>query len=194
MILLLLSLQFVWHIEIDGAGIYQGEVRALLREQNIHPGVLRASIDTQALCDALLYRLPHIAWARAQVRGVTLQIDITQGIPTPKIESSGAVGNIIAAQDGVIVHIDVYSGTAAVKAGDTIRAGDVLIYGRERNSLDGEVRSVHARGTVMAQVYLQAEADLPAFETRSNPTGNMALQRVFASPWVSYALDGARII
>ena len=187
---LTLSLQFIWHIDIRGASIYQGEVRALLREEGIRPGLFRASVNTSALCDALLYRLPRIAWARAKVRGVTLEIDITQGVPVPETDAA-AIGNIIADRDGIITHIDVYSGTAAVKAGDTVRTGDVLIYGRERSALDGAIVPVHARGAVYAVFFPQAEATLSMNESVTLPTGSTAVQPSFACPWMRLTLTDA---
>lgn len=180
---LLIALQFVWRIEISGAGVYLGEVRALLREEGVTPGILRRAVDVQKLCDAIAYRLPRIAWARAQVRGVTLYLDITRGVPMPALESGGAAGDVVAACDGVIDSIQVYSGTAAVKAGDTVRAGQVLIYGRER-ATDESAVPVPARGRVTGRVWRQAQAALSAVQTDSAPTGRNARQTVVAMPWL----------
>lgn len=121
------SLQFVWRIDISGAGAYAGEVRQYLHAQGLRPGRLKSAIQTSQICDDLLYRLPRIAWVRARIQGVTLRIEITQGVPMPSGISQTAAGNIVAVCDGVIAHIDVYAGEAAVSAGDTVREGDVLI-------------------------------------------------------------------
>lgn len=180
--LLLGTLRFVWHVEISGAGIYLGEVRSFLAERSIGPGVPKSAVDIQALCDALLYRLPRVTWVRAEIRGLTLHIDITQGTPSPTLEASDGNGSIVAACDGVIEEIRVYSGTAAVKPGDTVRAGDVLIQGWERGSNETLV-PVRARGTVRARVWYSAQATAPAAEIISLPTGNIAQRQAIRSPW-----------
>ncbi len=180
--LLLGALRFVWHVEISGAGIYLGEVRSFLAEQRIVPGIPKSAVNIQALCDALLYRLPRVTWVRAEIRGLTLHVDITQGTPAPTLESNDGNGSIVAARDGVIEEIRVYSGTAAVKPGDTVRAGDVLIQGWEHGS-DDTPMPVRARGTVRARVWYSAQATAPAAEIISLPTGNIAQRQAISSPW-----------
>ncbi|MBQ7455321.1 MAG: sporulation protein YqfD [Clostridia bacterium] len=183
-----LAMQFVWRMEIIGAGVYAGEVRTLLREQEIGPGVFRAAVDTRALCEALLDRLPRVAWVRVRVSGVTLVIDVTQGVPSPALESTGNSGDIVADRDGVIRHIDVYSGTAAVRTGQTVRKGDLLIRGEEKSSLDGATVPVRARGNITADEWVQASAAVSLLEIQSVPTGNSATQTLLGTPWGSLAL------
>lgn len=183
---LLSMLRFVWHIEISGAGIYSGEVRSFLAEQHIAPGIPKSAVDIQALCDALLYRLPRVTWVRAEMRGLTLHVDITQGTPLPALESDDGSGSIIAVRDGVVDEIRVFSGTAAVKVGDTVRAGDVLIYGWERGSNEAQV-PVRARGVVRARIWYRAQATAPLTETLSIPTGNTVQRQRIVSPWFAYS-------
>ena len=178
-VLLLLSLQFIWHIKITGAGVYRGEVLSFLREKQIGVGCLRRDLDLQALCNELLYRLPRVAWVRAKTTGVTLHVDITQGVPMPAVEPYGGPGDIVAARDGVIERIDVYEGKAAAKAGDTVRAGDVLIRGLENSAGRGAAREVRARGHVYARTWVQAQAVASLCETLSIPTGRSSLVRRF---------------
>ena len=181
---LMLLMQHIWEIEITGAGIYQGEAASYLREANIRPGIRKSAVDTQKLCDGLLYRLPQIAWVRAEIRGTRLCIDIVTGIPAPKVISAdSAVGNIVAASDGIVERIDVFSGTARVKPGATVKKGDVLIEGKERSSYGDVYRPVTARGRVIARVWLHAEAAVSAVALQSTPTGSAARQFSLCSPW-----------
>ena len=179
--LIIFSLQFIWHIEITGAGVYLGEVRSYLREASIAPGTRRSEMDLDIVCKELTWRLPQVAWVRARHQGLTLRIEITQGTPSPVIENQGGNGHLIAAQDGVIQSIAVYAGTAAVKVGDTVRAGDVLIYGHERAGNETLV-PVRARGSVIARTFVTASAAASADGFTVERTGNSAQHYAIASP------------
>ena len=181
-----IAMQFIWRIDIRGAGAYIGEVRAFLQEENIHPGRSMESIQLKEISEKLTYRLPRVAWVRASFKGLTLSIDVTQGVPMPDIESAGGNGHLLAAQDGVIESIAVYAGTPAVRAGDTVQAGDILIYGHERGS--GEtLTSVRARGEVIARTYVTESAAISAASYQSHRTGNCAKQIYFQFPFFSFS-------
>ena len=64
LLVLSLSLQLIWRVEIISGGIYSGEVRSLLAEHHIRPGLPRSAVSTDDLRDALTARLPHAAWVR----------------------------------------------------------------------------------------------------------------------------------
>lgn len=187
---LITLMQYVWEVRITNAGVYRGEVARYLEEQDIRPGVRKADIDTQALCDGLLYRLPQVAWVRAEIEGMRLNVTLVPGVPAPElISDADAPGDLVAAHDGIIQQISVFSGTAAVKPGDTVRAGDVLIQGKEKSDYGGAYHEVAARGQVKARVWLRAEAAVSATETVSIPTGRITAQCVLCCPWASYCRE-----
>ncbi len=188
---LVFSLQFVWQIQIDGAGIYSGEVQQYLKEEHIRPGISKRKIDLRSISDGLLYRLPRIAWATAEIQGISLRISVIPGIPAPDLSASigGRPCDIVAACDGIIQRIDVYAGTAAVKPGDTVKRGQVLIRGRERGAGDESDHAVPARGQALAHTWLHAQAAVSAAETLSIPTGRTAAQKCLRTPWHTYSMD-----
>ena len=185
---LIVSLQFIWSVRVTGAGIYQGEVNAWLRENGIHAGILRAGLQPGALSDSLMYRLPRIAWARVSIEGTALRIDVTVGMPQPD-RSAAARGDIVAACDGVIRSVEVYAGTPLVKPGQTVTAGQVLIRGEERGRLDAGHTPVRAQGKVLARCWRSAEAAVPAEEIKSIPTGRQTSAARFMTPWFSWPRD-----
>lgn len=190
LLLLSLSMQFIWRVEINGAGAYIGEVRAFLQEENIRAGQLMESVDLKFLAEKLTYRLPKVAWVRASFKGLTLSIDVTQGVPMPPIETEGGNGSIVAARDGVIENIQVYAGTAAVKSGDTVKKGDVLIYGYERGSNELLI-PVRARGKAIARAYVKASASVSSASYQTYRTGNTASQLYFHLQGFSFTLSDA---
>lgn len=186
-ILLVFSLQFVWRIEIIGAGSYIGEVRAYLAQAGIHTGMRRSDIDITTLCDALTWRLPQVAWVRAEHQGLALLIEITQGIPQPGVEDVGTTGNIIAGRDGIIESLSVYAGTPAVKIGDTVKRGDLLISGYEKRE-SGVTVPVRARGTVKARTYVSESAVLAGSSYRSERTGRSTSRISVCLPYFRFSL------
>ena len=180
-----LFLQFIWNIRITGAGIYRGEVNQWLQEQKINAGILKKDIDLTDLCEALLYRLPRITWVRARIQGVTLTIDITEGVSLPETVLSDKKGNIVASCDGVIQTVEVFSGTAAVKPGDSVLKGQVLIKGEERSGADLANKTVQAKGKVTARIWRSADALITASEYISLPTGQTWHSRNISTPWFS---------
>ena len=164
-------LQFIWSIEIVNGGRYTGEIRAYLRENGICPGILKHSIQLQQFSDGLLHRLPGVAWARCRIAGNALRIDITPEVTAPKETNPDHPGNIVAECDGIVERIAVFSGKAAVRPGDAVKAGDVLIYGLERADYNGAERTVHARGHVKARMWRSADALMETTEIVSTPTG-----------------------
>ncbi len=184
-IVMVIALQFVWHINILDAGAYEGDIRAYLEEAGIKPGMLRSKIDIEALNAALEYRYPETAWVKTAFRGADLTIRMIQGVPVPKVVTQGDPNDIIASQSGIIVSIEPYQGTPQVQLGDLVKKGQVLIKGEERAGTDGETKRVKARGKIMAKVWLGASVRLPLFETVSIPTGLEEAYEAIETPFVT---------
>lgn len=183
-----LSMQYIWEIDYASAGQYTGEIRTYLLEKRITPGVIKNTIDIKQIETDLLQRFPHIAWIHVYMRGQTLIINLTQGVQVPADPYENKIGNIVALYDGVVEAIHVYAGKAAVAPGDTVRAGDVLIYGQER-SKDGQLVSVHANGSVILRTWKKATAAIPMVQYSSKRTGLQQSQRVITIPGCSLAWE-----
>jgi len=175
----LYALSHIWYISIEGAGPYKGEVRTYLREEGIHVGMTRSQIDIDTLCSELSLRLPNVAWVHAEHRGLALAIDVTLGTPAPQLEDEA--GNIVAKCDGIIKSISVYAGTPAVAVGDTVQAGDVLIYGYERRENETDM-PVHAQGKILAHTYIQESAIVSGEFYHSERTGRAETRYVITLP------------
>ncbi|MDD3335902.1 MAG: sporulation protein YqfD [Eubacteriales bacterium] len=178
------SMQFIWRVEINGAGSYQAELTAYLLEAGVKPGVLKASLNAAELEKKLTYRYPSIAWFHVYVYNITVVVDCTQGVEAPELPS-GVPGDIVASRDGVIDSIHVFAGTAMVKAGDIVRQGQVLIRGQER-SRDEQLVDVAARGVALARCWRTATVELPIYDISSEETGASTTMVQLCSPWLCY--------
>ena len=176
-------LQFIWRIEVTGAGIYTGEINRYLLENHIQTGIFKRSLQTEKICNDLMYLLPKLTWVRTSVQGTTLRIEATQGTSLAGTAVGLQTGDLVASQDGIIAKIDVFSGTACVKRGDTVRKGDVLIRGEEAGIYHESKAAVHAAGRVMARVWKQESADISMRAMESHETGRTVTAVNIATPW-----------
>ena len=175
--------QFVWRVEINGAGPYRADIAAYLTEAGYVPGAQRDALDATALERSLTLRYPEVAWFHAYVSNVTLVVDVTRGVPMPDLPSARP-GDVVALRDGIVDSVRVYAGTAAVEAGDAVRAGQVLIRGEERGA-DGAVVPVAARGAVIARCWLAHTVEMSLLEIQSEETGREAAVQQIETPWFS---------
>lgn len=188
MALLFFASGFVWQVRVENAGAYEGEVRAFLTEMGVYPGVRRARVDLNALREKLEWRLPRVQWVRAEWTGAALTVRLEEGVPPPDVETAGRPGDVVAAEDGLLLRLTVYAGTPAAKAGDFVRAGQTLIRGEERGE-NGETVAVKARGEAVARVWVAVKRRLPVWEWRSIPTGRVFRRQTFSTPFFSFSPD-----
>lgn len=186
--LLIFAMGFVWHIEIENAGMYEGEVRLFLNETGVHPGLRRSEIDLTDLRQKLEWRLPRVKWVRTEWAGVTLRIRLEEGVPPPGVSSAGLPGDVVAAEDGVLLRLTCYAGTPLCKEGDLVRAGQILIRGEEKG-MDGQTVAVKAQGAAIARVWVSTRMQTPMTEYETVPTGRMYNRRVIALPFLHWSFQ-----
>ena len=138
------------------------------------PGVSAWDVDRALLRSRIISAVPEASYVAVKRKGVQLAVEVSQAVQPPVTYDIGAARDICALYDGVVRRVDVYAGTAAVKPGDTVRRGDVLIYGHERGS-DGIAAPVAAEGVVMARIWRKAQAQEPVFDEMPVPTGRQSV-------------------
>lgn len=179
------SMQFVWRVEVVQAGKYAGEVRLFLAEKGIRPGILIKNVDTAQMQEELLWRLPRVKWVWVKQEGTVLSIRLEEGVEAERMED--APGPVVAGQDGILERLTVFSGTPAVKEGDSVKKGQVLILGEE--GPDGEKTPVRARGEAVALVQVQSSVRLPTRELMTFPTGRKMERWLFQTPLGVYTFQ-----
>lgn len=182
--LLLIASRFVWLIRLEGAGAYQADIAAYLAQEGYRAGMSKTQVDAPTLALLLQRRYPKVAWFRVYVRNVTLVVECTQGEPAPPLPGTEPA-DLTAARDGVIESLQVYAGTAAVRPGDLVRKGQVLIRGVER-SKDGEEVPVCARGQVLARCWTELTVQVPLQEILTRETGRVTRRESLCTPWLCW--------
>ena len=181
LLLLLAGSRKIWRVEVVGAGPYQADIAAYLAEEGVRPGMQRAGFDAAAWEEKLTWRYPETAWFHVYVSGMTLRVECTQGHPMPEL-ASGQPGDLVAGRDGVVETIEVFAGTAAVRPGDVVCKGQVLIYGQERGR-DESVNAVQARGSVTARCWRTVRVRVPLEKVESWETGRETAATLLCTPW-----------
>jgi len=182
LLLMVLGTQVMWAIDVVDAGTYEADIRIAIDEMGIRAPMLRRRISLGALRDALEWRYPKIAWIECGWRGMVLQIRVVEGVPPDGREAVDGTCDVVASRDGIVSGIVTRAGTPAVKPGDLVRKGQVLIRGEERTS-GGETKPVTAQGSVYARVWDAASVKMPVREVMTVYTGRQQQSLTIRTPW-----------
>ena len=158
-IIFVLSFGRVWDVRVDGnERLTDRQIESYLAEQGLEIGKRWRKIDKNALENSILGENSDVAWISVNRRGTVAYVRLIESENILTGEESGSLySNIVARCDGVIEEITVRSGAAAVKVGDVVRAGDVLISGVVENE-NGTV-FCRADGIVRASCVTELSAE-----------------------------------
>lgn len=170
---------FVWQIDIDGNRKYTDAlILQALAQMDVKTGCRKSEIDLPKIEEELRIMYNEITWVSASIAGTKLQIELREG--DLKISGSSGGGqtgnvkrvenrennpktqngesetdlpaNLVADEDAIITNLVVRRGTVAVRYGDEVKKGDVLI--------EGKVYIYNEDETLKKVDYLTAEGDL----------------------------------
>lgn len=170
---LCLSSMFIWNVEVKGAEhIPEEEIIGRLKELGCGVGSFIPSINFYVLCNNYLASTGDVSWISVNMRGTVAYVELRERVLPEQIEKSDVPANIVAAADGIVQRIEVFSGTAAVKPGDPVVKGQLLISGVLDSQSVG-FSAVRAQGKVIAQTAALLEVNIPLEITEKVLTGNV---------------------
>ena len=140
MIILLLSFNFLWKIEINGNDrISTVILEDFLKEKNITYGMPLNKIPLEKLEKEIRKKFLEITWVSVSIDGTTLEIWLKEN-DTAIINDNSISTDIICNKKGKIDSILVRQGTGCVKVGDEVEKNTVLIKGSmEIKNEDGTI-------------------------------------------------------
>ena len=170
---------FVWQIDIVGNRKYTDAlILQALAQMDVKTGCRKSEIDLPEIEEELRIMYNEITWVSASITGTKLQIELREG--DLKISGSSGGGqtgnvkrvenrennpktqngesetdlpaNLVADEDAIITNLVVRRGTVAVRYGDEVKKGDVLI--------EGKVYIYNEDETLKKVDYLTAEGDV----------------------------------
>lgn len=143
---------FIWNITVTGTDrIKDSQIIEYLAQNGIEIGKRWAATDKENLEFAVLADFKDISWISINRFGSTAAIEINETVPAPNIVDNKEITNIVAKKDGVIMHITALAGMPAVKSGEAVTKGDLLISGAYAGETQKYNHFTHARGTAFAK-------------------------------------------
>ena len=187
-----LCLGRIWIIDVSFTGdAPQLGDRTLFTEainaMGIVPGHSR-DIDTERLSGELAAGAEGYSYVAARLEGIRLLVEAAPEVPAPEVYDLSDAHSLYADRSGIVCRVNVESGEACVKPGDTIARGQLLVRGVERASKE-ETRPIAARGEVVIRAWFEGAAEGRADATRILYTGRQSAASTLETPWGSIAIN-----
>lgn len=168
----------IWRIEVVGnSAIGEETILEYLKKDGITYGVDRDSIDNDRLELALRQDFEQVIWASVYEKGTKLVVCIQEKLAIEKETSipQNPCTDLSADCDAKIYSIITRNGEPLVKAGDHVKAGDILVCGRQEILDDnGEVKEYYyqsADADIIGMVSLPYENRIPLRRVVNEQTG-----------------------
>lgn len=144
---------FIWNIEVSGyENISKQDVLKALEAEGLKTGTYKGKLNTTEIINGIRLKRNDIAWIGITIKGTNAKVEIKETTEAPQIIDADEYCNIIAQKEGMITKINAQNGTAAVKVGDIVKTGDVLVNGYLEGKYTG-IRYVHAIADIEAKVW-----------------------------------------
>lgn len=159
-VIILLSGSVLWDIRITGnTGVSDARIREELSAVGFEIGSSLADVDTDEIENRLLMTSDDIAWMSINLRGTVAHVEVVEKKQKPEKPPSSPA-NLVAAKNGLIVSMEIYSGLSVVQVGDIVTKGELLVSGiYDSASVGYRLRS--ASGSVFARTEDTIIIDVP---------------------------------
>lgn len=145
--------RYLWRIEVEGNSYYSAKtIIEFVESLDVSFGTKTSDISCFYIETALRKEFDKITWVSADIDGSRLLINIKENEDTQFTYGEEEPCDIVASKDGVVSSIITRSGTPIVKAGDEVKAGDVLV--------TSKVDSLNESGESFGVKYIAADADI----------------------------------
>lgn len=156
---------FIWNITVVGNNTLEtSKIVDYLAQNGFKTGVRWSDTDKENLEFSVMADFDDIAWISINRFGCLAQVEIRETTPKPQIENNNIITNVTADKDGVIVKVTALGGWPAVKAGDAVTKGDLLISGvYEASETENPQKNHYARahGNVIAKTDYEITVNIP---------------------------------
>lgn len=144
---------FVWDIKIYGnSKVTNEEILQVLKSQNISVGGVYNSSNLENIETKLTNSIDSISLCSVIKKGTSIIVNIKEKLEIEEINSINATDDIVATDNLTIVDLDVVSGTALKKIGDSVKAGETIVASYILNS-QGKKISCKANARIKAKTW-----------------------------------------
>ena len=158
-LLIFISSQFVWNIEITGnEKISKAEIMAELEKSGLKVGAKKTNVDVAEVINEVRLNRGDISWIGIDLKGTNAIVEVVEALEKPNVIDYEDYCNIISDKEGIITKINVQNGTPLVKPGDVVREGTMLVGGYLEGKYTG-MRYVHSMAEIEAKVWYTAKKE-----------------------------------
>ena len=158
-----ISSDVVWDVRIEGgSSAYDEEIIADLASCGFRIGTRWSDTDLSEVENQLLAKSSTVGWVNVNRRGTVAYVSILEK-EVHEQEVKDGYSNVVAGCDAVIEEITVVCGVACVKAGDSVKKGDLLISGVLPQEQGGGF--CYAEGEVLGRVSESASVIVDEYRT-----------------------------
>lgn len=170
----------IWVVQVEAdAPVEESAILAAVEAQGVYPGCRIQNIDMRLLRLHALSDLEDMVYVSVNPSGCVARVTVNKREPAPSIQDFHAhFSNLVAEMDGRILSTEIYSGQAAVHAGDGVAAGTLLVSGTVESAA-GNLYLRRASGRIIAETVRTLTVTVPLSEQVSLPTGEVIYRPYF---------------
>ena len=185
--LLYISTGYLWCIELNGNTVHADQtLLRYLKSIGCSCGVRMSKVDCDKIEEQLRITYTDIIWVSARIEGTKLFLDVKENLAAGEkkaaqklTEQEAETGyDIIASKKGKVTRIVTRSGTPKVKAGDTVKKGEILVSGALPIYNDNDEIDHYDKTVADADIYLMCayryEDTIPFQQPQKKYTGKTA--------------------
>lgn len=163
LLLLLWLSSRIWSIDMRGLEYAdEAALRTLLAEHGVTVGAPKRGVDSEAIRLDALTRLEDVSWLAVNLDGCVAQVELKEMNPNETPTAPTAPSDLVAARDGVVVAVEITGGTAEVRVGDAVAAGNLLASGTVTTEEGTTLR--RSSGRVLAKTEREITVEIPLQE------------------------------
>ncbi len=151
LVMMLYFSSVLWSVDISGVDkseIYL--VRTALEKCGVCRGTPLHRVNADEAEELLDTLSPNIQRASVNIIGNRAYVEIFEREVITETDGDFLYSDIVAAKDGEVLKADIFQGQSAVKDGQTVKKGDVLVKGTVEMK-DGKVRYTESKARIIAR-------------------------------------------
>ena len=139
----------IWTVNVTGCEtVPEEDIRETVERFGVYPGMRKKQLDTHTVAEEAMSALPDVSWLSVNIVGCSVNVDVREGVGK-SVKKNDAPCDIVAAADGQIQTLEIFSGTAMQERNAAVLKGDTIISGIVENR-DGGMSMRHAAGYITA--------------------------------------------
>lgn len=144
-----------------------GQIIDILQENGYNIFSFTPRLNSSSISSILMASFSEISFASCVIKGNTLYVSIQETIN----DSQELFAPLYANSFAVVTQAKIEQGTLAVKVGDVVKKGDVLVYPYE--VVDGEKKFVVPKAQIKGKCYIKGEVEYNTNQKILERTGNV---------------------